>query len=111
MPNLIHMPRRWGKRGLVTFTRAEISQCMSSYGVFVTKGEWRDYALDSLPDRAVFSIFRHTNENPIYSIVKTVAKNSKKTVSYTLFDADKQLKKSNSILDVLSHFTEDQKRK
>ena len=33
-------------------------------------GEWRDYAIDFLRDRAVFSVFRRTAEVPLYRIEK-----------------------------------------
>ena len=36
----------------------------------VAAGEWRDYAIDFLKDRAVFSIFRRASEVPIYRIEK-----------------------------------------
>src|SRR6266702_3594943 len=36
----------------------------------VAAGEWRDYAIDFLKDRAVFSVFRRASEVPIYRIEK-----------------------------------------
>jgi hypothetical protein len=36
----------------------------------VAAGEWRDYAIDFLRDRAVFSVFRRSSEVPIYRIEK-----------------------------------------
>ena len=36
----------------------------------VAAGEWRDYAIDFLKDRAVFSVFRRSSEVPIYRIEK-----------------------------------------
>ncbi len=43
---------------------------MDVYGRMVARGEWRDYALDLMRDRAVFSIFRRSSEVPIYRIEK-----------------------------------------
>jgi hypothetical protein len=40
------------------------------YGRRVADGEWRDYAIDHLGERAVFSIFRRASEIPLYRIVK-----------------------------------------
>jgi len=40
------------------------------YGQMVAAGEWRDYAIDHLDDRAVFSIFRRTAEVPLYRVEK-----------------------------------------
>ena len=36
----------------------------------VAANEWRDYAIDSLPDRAVFSVYRRASETPLFQIVK-----------------------------------------
>jgi len=55
---------------VVSFTRTELTQILSVYGRKVAIGEWRDYAIDTLKDRAVFSIFRRTAEMPLYRIEK-----------------------------------------
>ena len=54
----------------VTFNRRELDRILGLYGRMVAAGEWRDYAIDFLKDRAVFSIFRRASEVPIYRIVK-----------------------------------------
>jgi hypothetical protein len=54
----------------VTFDRRELGRIFGLYGRKVAEGEWRDYAIDFLRDRAVFSIFRRTSEAPIYRIEK-----------------------------------------
>lgn len=40
------------------------------YGRKVAAGEWRDYAIDMLREKAVFSVFRKTSEYPLYRIEK-----------------------------------------
>ena len=42
----------------------------ASMARMVAAGEWRDYAIDFLKDRAVFSVFRRATEVPIYRIEK-----------------------------------------
>ena len=54
----------------VTFDRRELTRILSVYGRQVAAGEWRDYAIDFLRDRAVFSVFRRASEMPIYRIEK-----------------------------------------
>jgi hypothetical protein len=54
----------------VTFTRRELDRILGLYGRMVAAGEWRDYAIDFLRDRAVFSVFRRSSEVPIYRIEK-----------------------------------------
>src|SRR5689334_14979305 len=55
----------------VTFDRRELDRLFGLYGRKVAAGEWRDYAIDFLRDRAVFSVFRRSSEVPIYRIEKS----------------------------------------
>ena len=54
----------------VTFDRTELNRLFGLYGRKVAAGEWRDYAIDFLKDRAVFSVFRRACEVPLYRIEK-----------------------------------------
>jgi hypothetical protein len=54
----------------VTFDRRELDRIFNLYGRKVAAGEWRDYAIDFLRDRAVFSVFRRASEVPLYRIEK-----------------------------------------
>ena len=54
----------------VTFERRELDRILGLYGRMVAAGEWRDYAIDFLKDRAVFSVFRRATEVPLYRIEK-----------------------------------------
>jgi hypothetical protein len=54
----------------VTFNRRELNRIFDLYGRKVAAGEWRDYAIDFLKDRAVFSVFRRSSEVPLYRIEK-----------------------------------------
>jgi hypothetical protein len=54
----------------VTFSRRELNRILDLYGRMVAAGEWRDYAIDFLKDRAVFSVFRRSSEVPLYRIEK-----------------------------------------
>jgi hypothetical protein len=72
-PSQIHgggpvVPAAPGNR--VTFDRRELDRILGLYGRKVAAGEWRDYAIDFLRDRAVFSVFRRSSEVPIYRIEK-----------------------------------------
>lgn len=57
----------------VFFNRAELSAILGIYGKMVSAGIWRDYAMDALADRAVFSVFKRTSEAPLYQIEKIPA--------------------------------------
>src|SRR5262249_17734602 len=54
----------------VTFDRGELDRIFNLYGRMVAAGQWRDYAIDYLGERAVFSVFRRSSEFPVYRIEK-----------------------------------------
>lgn len=54
----------------VFFERRELDRLLGLYGRMVAAGEWRDYALDPLPDRCIFSVFRRASERPQFQIEK-----------------------------------------
>jgi hypothetical protein len=53
----------------------------------VAAGEWRDYALDALPDRALFSVYRRAHEAPLYQIEKR-PENARKQGAYSVKAVD-----------------------
>ena len=55
---------------LTSFHRRELSQILAIYSRMLAMGVARDYAIDHLKDRAVFSIFRRASETPLYRIEK-----------------------------------------
>lgn len=54
----------------VSFNRAELTAILNVYGRQVAQGEWRDYAMDFLKDRAVFSIYKRASERPLFVVEK-----------------------------------------
>ncbi|MBB3395705.1 MULTISPECIES: DUF2794 domain-containing protein [unclassified Rhizobium] len=54
----------------VTFHRRELDAILWIYGRMVGEGDWRDYAIDHLKDRAIFSVFKRSGEMPLFRIEK-----------------------------------------
>lgn len=54
----------------ITFNRGELDAILRVYGFKVAGGEWRDYAIDHMKDKAVFSIFRRASEMPMFYVEK-----------------------------------------
>jgi Protein of unknown function (DUF2794) len=54
----------------IGFNRQELNAILKVYGRKVADGEWRDYAIDQLKEKAVFSVFRRSSEVPLYRIEK-----------------------------------------
>ncbi|HYB05507.1 MAG TPA: DUF2794 domain-containing protein [Methyloceanibacter sp.] len=76
-------PDRISRRGGIAFDREELSQILNVYGRKVRSGEWRDYAIDTLREKAVFSVFRRATEVPLYRIEK-VPKLSRRQGAYSV---------------------------
>ena len=69
VPSQNHQPAPPSKP-VVAFNRRELNTILRLYGRMVADGEWRDYAIDLMKDRAVFSVFRRSSEMPLYRIEK-----------------------------------------
>ena len=66
----LHEARRERLDIPVSFDRRELDQLLRLYGRMVAANEWRDYAIDHLRDRAVFSVYRRAHDVPLFQIVK-----------------------------------------
>src|SRR5213078_1201410 len=82
----------------VTFNRFELNRILNLYGRMVADGEWRDYAIDFLRDRAVFSVFRRASEVPLYRIEKN-PKLARKQGTYSVISATGLIVKRGHELD------------
>ncbi len=100
-PAGVVVPLRPAAAQPVTFSRTELNQILNYYGRMVAAGEWRDYAIDFLRDRAVFSIFRRASERPLYRVLKVPALSARQG-AYALVGADgRVLKRGHEIGRVL----------
>jgi hypothetical protein len=86
----------------VTFNRRELNRILDLYGRKVAAGEWRDYAIDFLKDRAVFSVFRRTSEVPLYRIEKNPKLNQKQG-AYSVISATGHILRRGPELDRVLH--------
>ena len=90
---------------LVTFDRSELNALLYLYGRMVKAGEWRDYALDHLSDSALFSVFRRSQERPVYWIEK-FSKQAQRQGVYAVYDAGGKMLRRSSSLRLLLAFLE-----
>ena len=86
----------------VTFSRRELNRILSLYGRKVAAGEWCDYAIDFLKDRAVFSVFRRASEFPIYRIEKHL-RCTRRQGAYSVVSATGHILRRGQELDRVLH--------
>lgn len=88
----------------ISFHRRELDAILRIYGRMVGEGEWRDYAIDHLKDRAVFSVYKRSGEMPLYRIEKVPALSSKQG-AYSVVNVDGRiLKRGHDLPQVLKVF-------
>lgn len=88
----------------VTFHRRELDAILRIYGRMVGEGEWRDYAIDHLKEKAIFSVFKRSGEMPLFRIEKN-PKLAAKQGAYCVVNTDGRiLKRGHELPQVLKVF-------
>lgn len=86
---------------IVTFHKSELNEILNLYGFKVADGEWRDYAIDMLKDKAIFSIYKSARDIPVHCIEKD-PKLSRKQGMYSVTGVDgRVLKRGHDLATVL----------
>lgn len=84
----------------VSFSRQEFSSILNVYGRKVVQGEWRDYAMDFLKDRALFSIYRRSSERPLY-VIEKIPRLRNRQGQYQVTSEDGRVLKRGHELDIV----------
>lgn len=85
----------------VFFNRTELNQLLSLYSRHVASGDWRDYAIDQVGGAAIFSVFRHTHDSPLFSIAK---QGSARHPEFVVFSGREKLSRAKSLRNALKIF-------
>ena len=95
--------RRGGRhrKRRIYFDRRELTQLLQVYSDRVSRGEWRDYAIDHTAGGAMFSVFRHSQDRPVYAIAKTAGPRGHE---YAVFDGRRKLARTPSLSEALAVF-------
>jgi hypothetical protein len=88
----------------ISFDRRELDHILRLYGRMVAANEWRDYAIDHLSERAVFSVFRRTSETPLFRIVKDPSLTRRQGAYAVVAASGLILKRGNDLARVLGVF-------
>ncbi len=65
------------------FSKNELKQILNLYSRGVSRGDWKDYAINFKKNNAFFYIFKHSSANPAY-ILKKSFERKKGKVFYNL---------------------------
>jgi len=94
------------------FDRSELNLLLSLYSRRVMSGEWRDYAIDQQAGMALFSVYRHSHERPLYTIAKRMGASmgsplgsSGRECEYLVCRGQEKLARSRCLHEALSIFS------
>lgn len=93
--------KRGAGKQRVFFDQSELRRLLDMYSRRVATGEWRDYAIDFNGPIAVFSIFRHTHETPIFAVAK---RRNGKHWEFIVRSGRQTLKRSRDLTEALKVF-------
>lgn len=104
MSNVIPLVSSSKKPTQIAFNRRELGLILNVYGQMVSQGDWKDYAMDFLKDKAVFSIYRKASEHPLYTIEKIPALRQKQGQFCVVAPGGLILKRGHELASVLRVF-------
>ena len=90
--------RREGRR--VFFDREDLNCLLGVYSRQVARGIWRDYAIDHRSNMAIFSIFKRSQEQAIFTVTKVLLRGDKEP-NYVLLSRNRQIKSSRDLRHIV----------
>jgi hypothetical protein len=89
----------------VVFDRSELTKILAIYADRVSRGEWRDYAIDHRQNMAAFAIFRSCYEWPVFVIAKLGGQqHAARHGNFVVSSGPRKLVQGRSIDEVLAVF-------
>ncbi len=92
-----------GARRTLYFTRPELNPLLGLSNRTRARRIWRHFAVDRRDGQALFSVFRHTHESPVYTIVKTTGAIPGEA-SFTVLSGRQRMRAAGSLAEVLDFF-------
>ena len=102
--NLKRISKDGENSALTYMNRKELHHILNIYGRMVSAGIWKDYAIDTLKEEAIFSIFKRSTEMPIYRIIKQPSLSHKQGAWRIVSMSGQILKRSKDLAILLKYF-------
>tara|TARA_B100000242_G_scaffold34225_1_gene20403 strand:+ start:183 stop:587 length:405 start_codon:yes stop_codon:yes gene_type:complete len=89
------------EKKFVFFSKKELSLILNLYSKQVSKGFWKDYALDNQTEYAIFSVYKHSHDKPLYRIIKNSHKGFINKPNFYIKKDEKIISKSSDLYIIL----------
>ena len=83
------------------FSKSELSKILSCYSLGVSRGNWKDYAIDFNKNEAIFFIYNHSWATPDY-VLKKFKERKKERIIYNLSITNKKNSQFKNIDELIS---------
>ena len=88
------------REGRVFFDRDDLNHLLGAYSRQVSRGIWRDYAIDHRSNMAIFSIFKRSQEQAIFTVTKVLLRGGKEP-NFVLLSRNRQIKSSRHLRHIV----------
>jgi len=92
------------EKNFVFFSKKELSSILNLYSKQVSKGFWKDYALDNQTEIAIFSVYKHSHDKPLYQIIKNSHKGFRNKPNFYIKKDEEIISKSSDLYIILLKF-------
>jgi len=92
------------EKNFVFFSKKELSSILNLYSKQVSKGFWKDYALDNQTEKAIFSVYKHSHDKPLYQIIKNSYKGLRNRLNFYIKKDKEIISKSSDLYIILLKF-------
>jgi len=92
------------EKNFIFFSKFELTSILNLYSNQVSKGYWKDYALDNQNENAIFSVYKHSHDKPMYQIIKNSYKGLKNKLNFYIKKDKEIIIKSSDLYIILLKF-------
>ena len=83
------------------FSKSELTKILKCYSLGVSKGNWKDYAIDFSKNEAIFLIYKHSYATPD-CILSKLKERKRQQITYKLSISNKRYIKFSNIDELIS---------
>ena len=94
-------PRSYINNSKLYFSKSELTKILNCYAIGVSKGNWKDYAIDFNKNEANFLIYKHSWASPD-CVLSKLKERKRKKITYKLSISNRKYKNFSNIDELIS---------
>ena len=94
-------PRSYINNSKLYFSKSELTKILNCYAIGVSKGNWKDYAIDFSKNEANFLIYKHSLASPD-CVLSKLKERKRKKITFKLSISNRKYKNFSNIDELIS---------